>query len=143
MKQKSFLISISSPNHRHNNLLTVFHVNCVCRLDFDKRDKELAKDPDAKFDGEKFIHDNLNNKGAYSDKIDDNDLSWTNPSGFGKDHWDYARYASPSLITVLNLSEHARPHADTSSRHVVCAGGDWAGNIAAGRAGACAGSRLG
>jgi hypothetical protein len=76
-------------------------VSFSCRLDFDKRDKELAKDPDTKFDGEKFIQDNLNNKGPNSYKTNDNAFSWLNPGGFGKDHWDYARYApSPAYLNM-------------------------------------------
>ena len=63
-------------------------------MDFENRDKVLATNPDADFDGEKFIHDNLNNAGPNSAKSNDNDFSWVNPSGFGEGHWDYNRYAS-------------------------------------------------
>jgi hypothetical protein len=61
-------------------------------LDFDKRERELDENPEAKFDGEKFIHDNLNNAGPYSDITNDNSFSWVNPSNFGKGHWDYDRF---------------------------------------------------
>jgi hypothetical protein len=60
-------------------------------LDFDKRDKELDENPEAEFDGEKLIHDNLNNAGPFSDNTNDNSFSWVNPSYFGKGHWDYDR----------------------------------------------------
>ena len=83
-------------NEGRYQLFVIFsYWNCqyifTCSLDFDKRDKDLEDSPDAMFDGEKFIQDNIKNAGPNSVKKNDNGFSWVNPSGFGQGHWDYDR----------------------------------------------------
>jgi hypothetical protein len=64
----------------------------ICSLDFEKRDKDMAENPDADFDGQKSIHDNLNNAGPnFERRTNDYGFSWSYPSGFGPGHWDYDR----------------------------------------------------